>query len=116
MSTCAICLDPVRETRQNTPIRCGHLFHSHCIESWKQRGNLKCPVCRRIFDGSNYKVQIVVHNLVNETSDTVSVDSIFALDVLDVMFDVHTLFDLNSLLSDFGVSMTDIDPLVLDTE
>ena len=36
-TTCAICLNPVRETRQNKPIRCGHLFHSHCIEEWKRR-------------------------------------------------------------------------------
>lgn len=116
MSICAICLDPVRETRRHTPIRCGHLFHSHCIENWKQRGNFKCPVCRKIFDGGNYKVQIVIRNLANETSDTVSADSIFALDVLDVMFDVQSLFDLDSLLSDFGVSMADINPLVLDAE
>lgn len=116
MSTCAICLNTVRETRRHTPIRCGHLFHSHCIDNWKQRGNHTCPICRKIFDGSNFKVQLVVHNLANETSNNVSIDSVFALDVLDVIFDVQNLIDLDSLLSEFGVSMSDIDPLVLDAE
>jgi len=73
-------------------------------------------VCRKIFDGTNFKVQLTVHNLANETSNSLNVDTTFALDVLDVLFDVQNLVDLDSLLSDFGVSVTDLDPLVLDTE
>jgi hypothetical protein len=40
----------------------------------------------------------------------------FALEMLDLYFDVQNLLDLDSLLMDFGVSMSDLDPLVLDTE
>lgn len=116
MTTCAICLNPVRATRCHVPIRCGHLFHSHCLDDWKQRGKHTCPMCRKIFDGSNFKVQLIVHNTANETSNTLPVESTFALDVLDVFFDVQNLVDLDSLLSDFGVSVTDLDPLVLDAE
>lgn len=116
MTTCAICLNNVRETRNNIPIRCGHLFHSHCLDRWKNQGKHTCPVCRKIFDGSKYKVQLIVHNMESETSNTLDVESSYALDVLDVFFDVQNLADLDSLLSDFGVSVSDLDSLVLDAE
>ena len=116
MTTCAICLNPVRETRAHQPLRCGHLFHSHCIENWKNRGNQTCPVCRKIFDGENFKVQVTVHNMLHETSNTVEVTDQFLFDVLDVFFDVDNLIDMESLLRDFGVSMSDLDPAVLNTE
>jgi hypothetical protein len=114
MTTCAICLNTVRETRRHVPIRCGHLFHSHCIDDWKKRGKSTCPVCRKIFDGSQYKVQLTVHNMYNETSNTLTVhDNMFALDVL---FEVQNVVDLDSLLSDFGVGVTDFDPFIFDAE
>ena len=116
MTTCAICLNTVRETRSHVPLRCGHLFHSHCIDAWKRQGKHTCPTCRKVFDGSNFKVQLIVHNMANETSNTLPVENDFSLDVLDIFFDVDNLIDLDSLLADFGVSMTDLDPLVLDTE
>lgn len=114
MTTCAICLNTVRETRSHVPIRCGHLFHSHCIEHWKQQGKNTCPVCRKIFDGSDYKVQLTVHNMSSQTSNTLTVNN--TMIALDVLFEVQNIIDLDSLLSDFGVSMTDFDPLILDTE
>ena len=116
MTTCAICLNPVRATRNNVPIRCGHLFHSHCIESWRQSGKHTCPVCRKIFDGSVFKLQLTLHNIVNETSNTLTADPNFSLEVLDAIFYPRDLVDLDSLLMDFGVSVTDFDPLVLNTE
>ena len=116
MTTCAICLSTVRETRSHVPIRCGHLFHSHCIDHWKQQGKNTCPVCRKIFDGSQYKVQVIVHNMSNQTSNALNVNSTFALEALDVFFEVDTIIDLDSLLSDFGVSVSDFDALVFNTE
>lgn len=113
MTTCAICLNTVRETRTHLPIRCGHLFHSGCLENWRQRGKRTCPVCRKIFDGSQYKVQLTVHNLEDDTSNAITVNSLFAL---DVVFEVQNLIDLDSLLSDFGVGVADFDPLVLHAE
>lgn len=113
MTTCAICLNTVRETRSQMPIRCGHLFHNHCLDSWKQRGKHTCPVCRKVFDGSQYKVQLIVHNMANETSNTINIESMFAL---DVFFEVQNVIDLDSLLSDFGVSVTDLDPFILNAE
>jgi len=114
MTTCAICLNTVRETRSHVPIRCGHLFHSHCIEHWKQQGKNTCPICRKVFDGSRYKVQLTVHNVSNQTSNTLIVNNNMV--ALDVLFEVQDIIDLDSLLSDFGVGMTDFDPFILDTE
>jgi len=104
MATCAICLSAVRETRSNTPIRCGHLFHSHCIDHWKQHG-------------SKYKVQVIVHNMSSQTSNTLNVyNNEITLEALDVIFEVQNIVDLDSLLTDFGVSMSDFDALILDAE
>jgi hypothetical protein len=116
MTTCAICLNTVRETRTHSPLRCGHLFHSHCIENWKKSGKQTCPVCRKIFDGSNFKVQLTVHNNIQQTSNVLLVSDAVSLDILDIFFDVDTPLDLDSLLSDFGISMSDLDSSILDTE
>ena len=116
MTQCAICLNEVRQTRSNTPIRCGHLFHSHCLQNWKNRGKQTCPVCRKIFDGGNFRVQITVHNLLETTSNTVSLNNDFIFDALDILFDIENEMDLSNLLGDFGVSVSDLDPSVLNTE
>lgn len=116
METCAICLAEVRETRQNKPIRCGHLFHHHCIKEWKTSGKNTCPVCRKYFDCSNFKVTINVENLFENTSNTLDISNDHVFNVMDLIFDVETEIDLDSLLSDFGVSMTDLDASILNTE
>lgn len=116
MSQCAICLGDVRETRHNKPIRCGHLFHSHCLEKWKNKGKQTCPICRKVFDGDNFRVQITIHNNFESTSNAVLLESEFIFNALDIFFDVVNEIDLSSLLSDFGVSVSDFDPLILNTE
>ncbi len=116
MSQCAICLNEVRETRHNKPLRCGHLFHSHCLEKWKAKGKQTCPVCRKIFDGSNFKVQITIHNMFESTSNVIDLQDQYIFNALDIFFDMETETDMSSLLSDFGVSVSDFDPLVLNTE
>lgn len=116
METCAICLAEVRETRQNKPIRCGHLFHDHCIKEWKTSGKNTCPVCRKFFDCSNFKVTINVENLFENTSNTLDVPNNHVFDVMDLIFDVETELDLESLLTDFGISVTDFDTSILNTE
>lgn len=116
MVTCSICLCEVRETRHNKPIRCGHLFHAHCLEKWKNLGNNKCPVCRKVYDGTKYKVQITVYNNYENTSDVVDVQDNYIFDALDLFFDINNDLDLESLLNDFGVGMPDFDPSIFDTE
>ena len=119
MSQCAICLNDVRTTRTNPPIRCGHTFHSHCLEEWKGKGKNTCPLCRKVFDVSQFKVIVTVQNNYTAQSNTVSLESeaIFnIMDIFDMSFDVEDTVDLESLLADLGVSLTDFDSLVLDAE
>ena len=52
----------------------------------------------------------------NQTSNALNVNSTFALEALDVFFEVDNIIDLDSLLSDFGVSVSDFDTLVFNTE
>lgn len=119
MSTCSICLNGVRSTRKNPPIRCGHVFHSCCIQEWKDKGKNTCPICRKVFDASQFKVTISIQNnyTPGENSVLLNDDSIFnVLDLFDISFDVDTLPSLDSLLSDLGVSLTDFDSSVFNTE
>ena len=116
MTQCAICLNEVRRSRKNVPLRCGHLFHSHCLQNWKNKGKQTCPVCRKIFDGENFRVHITVHNLFESASNTVTLDNDFIFNALDIFFDLTNQTDLSSLLTDFGVSVSDFDPVILNTE
>jgi hypothetical protein len=38
------------------------------------------------------------------------------MDIFDMSFDVENTVDLDSLLSDLGMSLSDLDSLVLDAE
>ena len=104
------------QTRNSKAIRCGHVFHSHCLENWKKMGKVTCPVCRKVFDGSNFRVQITVFNDYEATSNTVCLTNELVLDALDLIFSVEHEDDLSSVLGDFGMSMSDFDPSVFDTE
>src|SRR6056300_253965 len=119
MSTCSICLNELRCTRTNPPARCGHVFHSHCLEEWKNQGKNTCPVCRKVFDVTQYKVIVTIQNNVTAVSNSVTLneESIFSvLDLFDINFDIEELPDLESILADLGMSLSDFDASVLDTE
>ena len=119
MSTCSICLNEVRSTRNNSGLRCGHLFHSECLEAWKKRGKNTCPVCRRVFDVSKFKVTVQIQNNITAAAESVTLneESVFnVLDIFDINFDVEDLPDLQSLLDDLGVSGADLDSSLFDTE
>jgi hypothetical protein len=73
-------------------------------------------VCRKIFDGANFRVQITIHNMFESSSNTVNLENEYIFDALDIFFDVENQTDLTSLLSDFGVSVSDFDPLILNAE
>jgi len=69
-----------------------------------------------VFDGDNFRVQITIHNNFESTSNVVLVEPEFIFNALDIFFDVENEIDLSSLLSDFGMSVSDFDPLILNTE
>jgi hypothetical protein len=117
--TCSICLNEVKPTRNNA-IRCGHIFHKSCIERWKAQGKHTCPVCRKVFDVSQFSVTLqVMNNFMSTTSNLVHLDDdqmFNVLDIFDVSFEAETPNDLDSLLRDFGVSLTDFDAAIFDAE
>lgn len=119
MSQCAICLNEVRSTRTNIPLRCGHMFHSNCLEEWRNKGKNTCPVCRKVFDVSQFKVTVTVQNNYTEQSNTVLLENedVFNLmDIFNISFDVENTLDLESILADLGMGLSDLDPLILDAE
>jgi hypothetical protein len=64
-------------------------------------------------------VTLTVENNDNETSNIISMDEdmIFnVMDIFNITFEVEDVLDLESLLTDVGSSLSDLDPLVLNTE
>jgi len=95
------------------------MFHSHCLQRWKEQGKNTCPTCRKVFDTSQFKIVVTIQNNYTAASNSVSLneESIFdVLDLFDITFDVENQPDLDSILADLGVSLTDFDPSVLDAE
>jgi hypothetical protein len=54
--------------------------------------------------------------MIHDTSYTQELSEELVFDTLDIVFDTETVTDLESLLSDFGMSVSNLDPLVLNTE
>jgi len=120
MSTCSICLNDMRQTRNNPPIRCGHVFHTSCIDEWKRKGHNTCPLCRKVFDASQFSVTVTIRNNYIATSNTLPItnsdDILNILDMFDVTFDIENLDDLDEILSDLGMRLTDFDSSIANTE
>ena len=118
-TTCSICLNEVKRTRNNA-IRCGHIFHQSCIERWKSQGKHTCPVCRKVFDVSQFKVTVQVENrFTARSSNAIQLNEqqiINIVDIFDFNFEPENSDDLESLLRDFGMSLSDLDASILDTE
>lgn len=45
--TCAICLCEYEEGDLIKKLRCGHSFHSDCIDPWLINKKALCPICRQ---------------------------------------------------------------------
>ena len=131
MSSCSICLNPVRKTRSSNELPCGHLFHGNCIKKWEDRGNETCPLCRKNMSVNDFRVTLTIENLRKDRNSVINLSLSDVEEIIqrlgitpdemdlvntDVVFDVDDLENLRSIISDFGVGLSDIDPSVLDTE
>ena len=60
---------------------------------------------------------VTIRNTINDITFVRDVDEDqYIFDTLDAFFDIENASELESLLADFGMSMSNLDPLVLDTE
>ncbi len=41
---CIICLQKIESSQQASLLRCGHIYHTHCIYKWFQKKK-ECPLC-----------------------------------------------------------------------
>jgi hypothetical protein len=129
--SCAICLNPVRVTRNTTQLPCEHLFHKKCLSGWENKGGDRCPLCRKTLNGNNYRVTLTIENLNRDVSNTIPLsietlhnvierlnldESDLAAFSTEINFDVENLEDLEAVMSDLGIGITDLDASILDTE
>ncbi|XP_060184476.1 probable E3 ubiquitin-protein ligase RHA1A [Lycium barbarum] len=46
-STCAVCLCTFEEGEEvRELIKCNHIFHKDCLDTWLQKDSATCPLCR----------------------------------------------------------------------
>ena len=129
MDSCAICLNPVRKTRNTPELKCGHVFHIGCLEDWEDKGGETCPICRKQLSGAEYRVTLTIENLNNNSSNVyeLPMDSIrtmveqlqigdrdLANFSTEINFDVDNLEELREVLGELG--LPDVDTLVFNTE
>ncbi|RFU24902.1 hypothetical protein B7463_g11432, partial [Scytalidium lignicola] len=46
---CVICLEVLVDQDDVRQLKCKHVFHSTCIDSWFQKYRVDCPLCKSIF-------------------------------------------------------------------
>jgi hypothetical protein len=129
MDSCAICLNPVRKTRNTSELKCGHIFHVGCLGDWENKGGETCPLCRKQLSGAEFRVTLTIENLNKSTSNAVELpmesirsmveqlhldDSDLTNFSTEIHFDVDNLEELREVLGELG--LPDINTLVFDTE
>ena len=118
--TCAICLNPVRKTRGTRQLECWHLYHTSCISQWRDDAKKNtCPVCRKKFDVSRYRVTISVENTESGERQVDEVQSSNVYQIFenfdfseigdfsrtDINFELDDINDLETLIHDLGIDV-----------
>ncbi|KAG9458501.1 hypothetical protein H6P81_003009 [Aristolochia fimbriata] len=53
---CAVCMSKMKRGGGATELRCGHLFHTECLDQWCSVGGATCPFCRSSLRGDGTAV------------------------------------------------------------
>lgn len=119
---CAICLGEMRKTRHTCELSCGHCYHSGCFRKWEESGGETCPLCRDEIHKAKYKVTLVIKNVQRDreqtldVTDPTAIENILSLFDIDVTTSLDNTDQLDSFLSELGLSLTNLDTSVLDAE
>lgn len=44
--TCAVCLSAFEDGEEVRKLKCKHIFHKDCLDTWLQQDSATCPLCR----------------------------------------------------------------------
>jgi len=130
IESCSICLNPARKTRGVKDLRCGHRFHNKCIGAWVEKGGNTCPMCRKAIDESKFKVSIMIENTEQSISNTWPLPNFSITTFLqnlglddfnfgtpsEFQMNLETDDDMQDFIRDLGISISNLDTLVLDAE
>ena len=126
---CCICLNPV--TKKGRVLECSHEFHQSCLERWKSEFKYNCPTCRRPFDEPEFKMTIKIlstktneelaHTLnIDENTldffNRMNINSTSIQSLTNLELNIENSSQLNTILQDIGISITDFNTLVPHTE
>nr|XP_043607771.1 E3 ubiquitin-protein ligase RHA2B-like [Erigeron canadensis] len=45
---CSVCLSGLEEGDEIRKLRCKHVFHRGCVDTWLENDRATCPICRRL--------------------------------------------------------------------
>lgn len=45
---CCVCLSKFMEKEKVRKLTCDHIFHKNCIDEWLTKGDICCPICRKV--------------------------------------------------------------------
>jgi hypothetical protein len=45
---CGICLQTLGNQERFQRLRCDHVFHTRCVDSWLRRNHSDCPLCKSV--------------------------------------------------------------------
>lgn len=107
--TCSICLNSIRKTRGTKRLWCGHMFHSSCIQNWKDAGKHTCPLCRKKFDVSNFKVTIRIENNRTDESNVSELSSHAIFSILDRLGQDEQFLNNAPAITDININLEEVD-------
>ena len=118
-------LHPVKlkEGEYYRTLSCNHTFHKKCIDLWKVKGGMTCPMCRKNIDETKFKVILTIENTqthqINSTPlninsilsafGNINLDDPFFLTQMSMNIDSER--DLEQLLRELNVELADIETL-----
>ena len=72
---CAICFEAL-DSNLIAPIKCGHIFHEKCLETWKKSNQSICPLCRNDASGTVKLIYDIKFSLNNNKDNLLTMEQL----------------------------------------